>query len=125
MSEMQAFLRVESDLSTYENNSFTANEGISWLLDNLPVKGDPEYGVQEVSVTVIASRDGTLYDILLNGESIGYLGVKTFAKTVEGLKEPELITLAPSDDIATVVRSYSYEVYYLPAMAYVGDIDEA
>ena len=58
---------------------------IRWIIHNLSRKQDLDRGREYVTVGVFAAADDAVVDILFNGASLGYFGIRNFCKTL-GLK---------------------------------------
>jgi hypothetical protein len=75
------------------------NDGLRWLLDNLPVEGDEELGVEAVRVALVAAPDGTLFNVLLNDEPVGYYALKAYCSCIPSLKLPEVLAIGDYGDL--------------------------
>lgn len=90
---------LDMEYLTPSHRGSVQNVGVDWLLDNLPVEGDEEYGVEEVRAAVIASPDGTLYNVLLNDTPVGYYALKAYCQCIPGLKLPEVLIIGDYEDV--------------------------
>lgn len=119
MSELViAFLKIEGEVICYDKGSYTKNPDVRWLVKELIVKADKELGIEKVDVEVRASENGVLYDILLNGGSIGYFATKAFAGVLEEMKMAELVTYGPSTEVDTpaLLEEHDHKLYVIPLL---------
>ena len=118
-----AVLKCPEGVDYFTETTNPSNQDDRWLLRNMVVRADREYGIELVNVAVLATEDGTLLDIKLNDKSIGYFAVRTFVKTLKYLKLPTLIThgLERDIDIEELCKSHDHGVYMIPLF---GEQDE-
>lgn len=109
--------KCDGDLASFNSSSRPANDDIAWLLSNLEVRADVEYGIDPVEVEVIADGD-VLYDIKLNGKSVGYFALRTFVNTLDRLSLPELIAHGPEAN----PERFDYQVYVIPLFGELEDV---
>lgn len=114
-------LRCDGDLTVFSSGQSPANPDVRWLIENLTVRADVEWGIDPVEVVVITDGD-YVFDIKLNGKSLGYFALRTFVDTLAGLELPELITHGPEDeiDLETLREENDYRLFVIPLF---GELD--
>ncbi len=70
-----------------------------WLEDLLP---------DDVGIVIVADEDDFVYDILLNGESVGYFALGQLTG-----QSHELLAQGPTVDIQALCEEHDYAVYTL------------
>lgn len=87
---------------------------------NMATTGDPEYGVEPVTIEVITAGDKVL-DIIFNDRSIGYFAVKTFCEKVnKNLALAEVAARGTYDEVASYLSRSDAAFYTLPTF---GDME--
>lgn len=127
MSTPIAVLAVESEMQYFEPGDKTGIEGVDWILNNMNVDTfaeDAENPPTPVGVAVVASPDGTVYDVLLNALSIGYHPMLALVMSNPGLKMPELLACGREDDIdlEALCVDADYRIYPLPLFGEAADV---
>jgi len=117
-------LSVPEGLDLYTVGTCPANEGIQWILENLTVKADREYGIEAIEVQVLATEAGELVDVKLNEKSLGFFYVRRLVSALDGLKLPKLLVHGPEDeiDIKEWCDHEDYGVYVIPLF---GELENA
>jgi len=98
-----AVLDVQDDLQDFSDMYATDNEGIHWLLKNLPFADEED---TPIDVVVRATTDGVLYDVFLNGKSVGFRTVGAYCDVLSGLEMPEILFSGCADDVPDGVDGY-------------------
>ena len=114
-------LKCEGDLASYDAKSKPTSGPVRDLIDDLRVVEDHEWGVEAVEPEVVACGD-LLYDIKLNGGSVGYFALRTFVSVYAGLRLPELLTHGPETNVDDVLDRYDHQVYVIPLFGETGDV---
>ncbi|MHC4120276.1 MAG: hypothetical protein ACYSWO_22510 [Planctomycetota bacterium] len=113
-----AVLLVSGELCHYSLGHSPENNSIQKLIDTLAVEGDDEQGIEEVCPEVIATQDGVLYDVLLNGTSVGYFACRTFCKipAFPNLEMPDLIAHGQDTDldVPSLQEKHDYNCFVIP-----------
>lgn len=113
--------KCEGDLASYDAKSKPTSGPVRDLLDELRIVEDHEWGVEAVEPEVIVSDD-LLYDIKLNGKSVGYFALSTFVKVYSDFRLPELLTHGPETIVDGVREEYDHQIYVIPLFGETGDV---
>lgn len=105
-------LKCEGELASFSNEQKPASGPVRKLIDDLTVAEDREWGVEAVEPEVVTDGDA-VFDIRINGNSVGYFALRTFAM-VYGLILPELLTHGPESIVDDVLDKYDHQVFIIP-----------
>jgi len=123
MYKIISVLRCDGDLTVFSTGDTPANLDIRWLIENITVRANKEYGIDPVEVAVIT--DGVrLFDIKLNNMSLGWYSLMAFVGTLESLELPELVACGPEDDIdlQALHEENDYRLFVLPMFGELDDV---
>jgi len=90
-SEQTVLLKCVEGITDFDDPAKAKNGAIQRLLRDTTVQEDTELGIEGVSPCVRATEDGVVYDLFLNGTSVGYNVIKAFCR-VPNLSLPEVVT---------------------------------
>lgn len=116
---MVKMFKCKGNLASFNSKSRTCNKAIAWILSNLEVRENVEHGIKAVDVEVVA--DGSvLYDVKLNGKSVGYFALRNFVNIIGLLSLPELIECVPENN--GDLELFEYKVYTIPLFGEVENV---
>lgn len=122
MSNVIGILKCEGDLSVFDANALPADAGLRELVTDLQVTADREWGIDAVEPEVV-SNGRLLYDIRLNGKSVGYFALRTFVQAYgNDFTLPELIAHGTEEIVDAASEQNDGQIYVIPLFGEFEDV---
>ena len=110
------YFALTSDVEWFNEIQQPLNKELRKLMNDLLVEGNKEKGIDEVDVKLVATESGKVYDIHLNGKSIGYNAVKLFVETSKSLSLPDHIARGTMKEVDETSLSKMHDRLFIVSL---------